>query len=169
MFFYQLCTFVKQAFQHSVELRRWTPDPKPLLLTGKITRQQACIAGVGFCSLTNTFAVMTHPVRVHNINTVPHTVSQFGRIQVVEAGGLQGNRALRWQGLEPTANSYSIVADDLNIFQVFAVNDDFGLGHIDTNHRWRGKDCHDESSELGFRCLLGSTVALACLYRRFYR
>ncbi|OOG86973.1 transposase [Pseudomonas sp. A25(2017)] len=51
--------------------------------------------------------------------------------------------------------------------QIRAINNNFGLGYIDTNNRLRGKDCHDESSELGFRCLLGSTFALACLYRRF--
>ncbi|AEA67515.1 Hypothetical protein, transposase associated protein [Pseudomonas brassicacearum subsp. brassicacearum NFM421] len=51
--------------------------------------------------------------------------------------------------------------------QIRAINNNFGLGYIDTNNRLRGKDCHDESSELGFRCLSGSTFALACLYRRF--
>ncbi|MCY1182429.1 hypothetical protein D9M73_229880 [compost metagenome] len=79
---------------------------------------------------------MTHPISIHNINAMAHAMSQFSRVQVVEAGGLQGNRALRRQGLEPTAYSRAIVADELGIFQVLAVNDDFGLGHVDTNHRW---------------------------------
>ncbi|NTZ99215.1 transposase, partial [Pseudomonas koreensis] len=57
--------------------------------------------------------------------------------------------------------------DRFNGFQVGAIDNDFGLGDIDTNNRLRSKDCHDESSELGFKSLLGSTVALACLCRRF--
>ncbi len=76
---------------------------------------------------------------------------------------------MRRQHFEPAAERLSVVDNGLNGFKIFAVNNNFGFGHIDTNYRWRGKDCHNESSELGFKCLLGSTGALACLYRRFYR
>jgi hypothetical protein len=36
----------------------------------------------------------------------------------------------------PLWESFAVVGDGLSDFQVFAVNDDFGLRYIDTNNRW---------------------------------
>jgi hypothetical protein len=98
---------------------------------------------------------MANSISIYDIDLMPHRMSQINSLQVVDVGGFDSDSASRGQLFEPTFKGGSVIFDRFNCFQVSTIDNDFGLGDIDTNNRLRSKDCHVESSELGFKSLLG--------------